>query len=165
MAAAYLKNRTPHKALKVETPFKMLHVEEADLSHLRVIGVRSFVHIKDSRNLDAAAWEGKVCGYSEESKSYRVWNPKPHRVVESRNVTFIETPPHLLPHRQSSLRCKIWYCRHGISTTTLWTTTTFHTTTYCGMQGTTPVLWTLLPTLPLTTRTPVECRPIRKCRS
>ena len=97
MAAAYLKNRTPHKALKVETPFKMLHVEEADLSHLRVIGVRSFVHIKDSRNLDAAAWEGKVCGYSEESKSYRVWNPKTHRVVESRNVTFIETPPHLLP--------------------------------------------------------------------
>ena len=49
MAAAYLKNRTPHKALKVETPFKMLHVEEADLSHLRVIGVRSFVHIKDSK--------------------------------------------------------------------------------------------------------------------
>ena len=37
MAAAYLKNRTPHKALKMETPFKMLHGEEADLSHLRVI--------------------------------------------------------------------------------------------------------------------------------
>ena len=46
----------------------------------------------DSRNLDVAAWEGKVCGYSEESKSYRVINPKTYRVVESRNVTFIETP-------------------------------------------------------------------------
>ena len=43
MAAAYLKNRTPHKALTVETPFKMLHGEEADLSHLRVIGARAFV--------------------------------------------------------------------------------------------------------------------------
>ena len=37
--------------------------------------------------------------YSEESKSYRVWNPKTSRVVESRKVTFIETKPHLLPPR------------------------------------------------------------------
>ena len=97
MAATYLKNRTPHKALKMETPFKMLHGEEADLPHLCVMGASTFVHIKDSKKLDAAVWEGKVCGYSEESKFYRVWNPKTHRVVESRNVTFIETPPHLLP--------------------------------------------------------------------
>ena len=55
MAAAYLKNRTPHKALKMETPFKMLHGEEADLSHVCVIEVRSFMHIKNSRKLDAAA--------------------------------------------------------------------------------------------------------------
>ena len=96
-AAAYLKNRTPHKALKMETPFKMLDGEKADLSHLYVIGVRTFARIKDSRNLDAAAWEGKVGGYSEEDKSYRVWNPKTHRVVERRDVTFIETPPYLLP--------------------------------------------------------------------
>ena len=41
IAAAYLKNRTPHKALKMETLFKMLHGEEADLSHLRVIGART----------------------------------------------------------------------------------------------------------------------------
>ena len=37
MAAACLKNMTPHKALKMETPFKMLHGEEVDLSHLRDI--------------------------------------------------------------------------------------------------------------------------------
>ena len=86
-----------YKALKMETPFKMLHGEEAVLSPLRVIGARAFVHIKDSRTLDVAVWEGKVCGYSDESKSYRVWNPKTHRVVESRDVTFIKTPPHLLP--------------------------------------------------------------------
>ena len=71
MAAAYLKNKTPHKALKMETPFKMPHGEEVDLSRLRVIGARTFVHIQDSRKLDAAVWEGKVCGYSEESKYYQ----------------------------------------------------------------------------------------------
>ena len=72
MAAAYLKHRTPHKAFKTETPFKMLHGEEANLSYLRVIGARPFVHIKNSRKLGAAVWEGKVYGSSEESKSYRV---------------------------------------------------------------------------------------------
>ena len=97
MAVAYLKNMTPHTALKRKTPFLMLHGEEADLSHLSVIEVRTFGHIKDSRKLDATAWEGKVCGYSEEIFFYRVWNPKTHCVVESRNVTFIETPSHLLP--------------------------------------------------------------------
>ena len=38
-----------------------------------------------------------MCNYSEENKAYLVWNPKTHRIVESRNVTFIKTPPHLLP--------------------------------------------------------------------
>ena len=87
MAAAYLRNRTLHKAVKMEKPFKMLHDEKVDLSPLRVVGARTFVHVNDSRKLVAAAWEGKVCGYSEESKSYRVWNAKTRRVVESRNVT------------------------------------------------------------------------------
>ena len=100
MAAVCFKNRTPHKALKRKTLFKMLHGEEADTSHLRVIGARTFVHIEDARKLDAATWKGEVFGYSEEKKSYRVWNPKTHR------VTFIETSPHLLPSpsQLSSLR-------------------------------------------------------------
>ena len=46
--AANFKNRTPKKALKKKTPLKMLHGEETDLLHLCVIGVRTFVHIKDS---------------------------------------------------------------------------------------------------------------------
>ena len=46
----FIKNRTSHnKALKMETPFKMLHGEEADLSRLHAFRARAFVHIKDSR--------------------------------------------------------------------------------------------------------------------
>ena len=59
MAAAYLKIRFPQKALKLETPFRMLQGEKADLLHFRVIVTRTFVHIKDSRKLDAAAWKGR----------------------------------------------------------------------------------------------------------
>ena len=46
-------------------------------------------------------------GFSkDEALSYRVWNPKRRRVMESRSVTFIETTPHLIPQptRLSPLR-------------------------------------------------------------
>ena len=96
MAAAYLMNRTPHKTLKMETLFKMPHGEEADLSHLCVIRAKLLVDIKNSKTFGAVACVENVCGYCEKSKSYRVWNLKPRRVVESRNVTLLETPPPLL---------------------------------------------------------------------
>ena len=39
-----------------------------------------------------------MCGFSKtKSNSYRIWNPKTRRVVESRNVVFIKIPPNLLP--------------------------------------------------------------------
>ena len=98
LTTTYLCNRVPHSALKMETPYKVLYGKEADLSHLKIIGSRAFVHIKDSTKLGHTSWEGMVCGFSEnESNSYHVWNPKTRRVVEARNVVFIETPPHLIP--------------------------------------------------------------------
>ena len=98
LTTTYLCNRVPHSALKMETPYKVLYGKEADLSHRKIIGSRAFVHIKDSTKLGHTSWEGMVCGFSEnESNSYRVWNPKTRRVVEDRNVVFIETPPHLIP--------------------------------------------------------------------
>ena len=98
LTTTHLCNRVPHSALKMETPYKVLYGKEADLSHLKIIGSRAFVHIKDSTKLGHTSWEGMVCGFSEnESNSYRVWNPKTRRVVEARNAVFIETPPHLIP--------------------------------------------------------------------
>ena len=89
MAASYICNRIPHSALNMETPY---------LSHLKNIGARSFVHIKSTNRLGHTSWEGMLCVFSEtESNSYRIWNPKTRREVESRNVNLIETPPNLLP--------------------------------------------------------------------
>ena len=96
-------NMTPHTSLKRETPFQILHGEEADLSHLRIIGARAFVYIKDSRKVDTVAWEGKVCGYIEKNKSYRVWNLKTHQtspLSRDRCTCY--------PRLQSPLRCKSW---------------------------------------------------------
>ena len=98
LTGAYLCNRMPHSGLDMETPFKWLYGKEANLSHLKIIGVRAFVYIKDAKKLEPKSWEGMLCGLSEdEALSYRIWNPKTRRVVESRNVTFIQTPPYLIP--------------------------------------------------------------------
>ena len=68
------------------------------MSHLKIIGARAFVHIKDAKKLDPKSWEEMLSGFSEnEALSYRVWNPKTRRLVESRNVKSIDTPPHLIP--------------------------------------------------------------------
>ena len=77
----------------METSFKRLYGKEANFSHLKIIGARAFVHIKDAKKLEPKSWQRMLCGFSkDEALSYRVWNPKIRRVVESRYVTFIETP-------------------------------------------------------------------------
>ena len=95
LTAAYLSNRSPHSALGMQTPYKKIYGEEADLSLLTIIGTRAFVRIETyTKRLGDKAWEGRLCGYSQESKAYRIYNPETRKVVESRNVVFIETPPH-----------------------------------------------------------------------
>ena len=82
----------------METPYKTVYGKNAGLSHLKIIDARAFVHIKSPIKLGNTSWEGMVCGLREtESNSYRICNPKRCRVLESRNVVFIEILPNLLP--------------------------------------------------------------------
>ena len=76
----------------------MLHGTEPDLRFLRVIGARVFVHIEtDSKTFELKTVEKRLVGYSNNSKSYRVYNPATRRIMESRNIIFIETPSRLFP--------------------------------------------------------------------
>ena len=94
--APYLANRTPHSALNMGTPYKTLRGKEATLQHLRTIGARAFVHIEThTKKLEDRSWEGRLCGYSQDTKAYRIYNEKTNK-VESRNVVFIETPSKLV---------------------------------------------------------------------
>ena len=97
MTAPYICNRISHLALNMETPYKKLYGKDADLSHLKIIGARAFVHIENTSKLGHTSWEGMVCGFTEtKSNFYRIWNPKTRRLVENRNVV-IETSPNMLP--------------------------------------------------------------------
>lgn len=73
----------------------MLHGKEAEYSILSTIGARVLVHIKQYvPKVQDKAWEGKLVGYYNDSKEVRLYNPDTNRVMESRIVTFIETPPY-----------------------------------------------------------------------
>lgn len=90
--AVYLMNKVPHAALDNTTPYKAPHGEDA--SRHRGQG---FVHVEThTKKLDPQAWEGRLVGYSMESKAFHIYNPAKNNVKESRNATFIETP-YMLP--------------------------------------------------------------------
>ena len=105
----------------------MFHGEEVDLAYLRVSGARTFMHIKNSRKLDARPGKGRCVAIARRKS---LTDSGTQRLTASWRAG---ASPSSRPRLQSSLRCKLWYHRREISTTTLWTTTTFHTTTYCGM--------------------------------
>ena len=91
--AVYVRNRLPHAALTNETPYKAFYGKDAHLGHLRAIGARAFVHVKThSKKLERRAREGRLVGYSVDSKSIRVYNSSKKSVREGRNVIFIQTP-------------------------------------------------------------------------
>ena len=55
-------------------PYKALYGKDAYLGHLRVIGSRALHHEAYTKKLEHSAWEGRLVGYSMESKSYQVYN-------------------------------------------------------------------------------------------
>ena len=91
--AVYLSNRTPHAALQNGTSYKAFYGKDAYLGHLWVVGSRAFVHEEVHTNkLEYRASEGRLVGFSEESKFYRIYNSETRRVRVSQNVIFIKTP-------------------------------------------------------------------------
>ncbi|CAM9795811.1 unnamed protein product, partial [Sphacelaria rigidula] len=76
-------NRVPHSALNLEYPFKRLNGFEPELSHLRVIGARAFVHIEArTKKLATKAFEAVMVGYPFNSKGWRLWDAQRRRIVE-----------------------------------------------------------------------------------
>ena len=94
----YIISRSPHRALGGKSPYSTLYSRNPDLSSLRIIGARAFVHKETHvRKLEQKAWEGLMIGYRKDNRSYCIYNPQTRRITERRNVTFIETLPKALP--------------------------------------------------------------------
>ena len=83
--AVQVSNRVPHATLANETPYSALYGKDAHLGHLRAIGARVFVYVQThTKKLEHRAWQGRLVGYSVDSKSFRVYNASTRSVHESR---------------------------------------------------------------------------------
>ena len=90
--AAYLRNRSPTKAVSEMTPYEAWTGEKPQVDHLRIFGCQGFVHIpKDERKkLDPKSRKCIFMGYGTTTKGYRLYDPLKQKVIYSRDVMFNE---------------------------------------------------------------------------
>ena len=113
--SAFLGNKAPYSAIGMQSPYKMLYGAEPDLRLLRIIGARAFVHAETySKTLEHKAVKGRLVGYSNNSKSHRVYNPAARPIMESRKAIFIDTPPRLFPSPLEETSQQVYPPRNGM---------------------------------------------------
>lgn len=95
-SAIYVLNRTlscsSSSNSSTKTPYELFFKQKPDISHLRVIGCRAYVHIPDAKHMKLES-KGIPCwlvGYGEETKGWRMWDPVTRKFIISRDVTFDE---------------------------------------------------------------------------
>ncbi|KAG6764687.1 hypothetical protein POTOM_032168 [Populus tomentosa] len=90
--AVYLINRGPSVPLEFRLPEEVWRGKEVQLSHLKVFGCVSYVHIdSDTRNkLEAKSKKCFFIGYGDEEFGFRFWDDQNRKIIRSRNVIFNE---------------------------------------------------------------------------
>jgi hypothetical protein len=86
----YIKNQCPTKVLDSKTPQEAWTDAKPNVSHLKVFGCKTFVHILDeNRNkLESKSIPFVFLGYCEGSKAYCSMCVESKRIIKSRNVMF-----------------------------------------------------------------------------
>jgi hypothetical protein len=92
MTTIYVHNKIPHRILKDMTPEEAFSGKKPKVENLRIFGCPVYSHIpKDKRNkLEPSGKKGIFMGYSDSSKSYRIYIPEQHKIEVRRDVTFNE---------------------------------------------------------------------------
>ena len=90
VTAVYLINRCTTEGVHDSTPHEKYFGTKPDLSHLKVFGSISFVHVPDEkrRKLDPKSEKMILVGYSLEQKGYKCFNPVTRQSQVSRDVVF-----------------------------------------------------------------------------
>ena len=78
--------------LRTRHPKKYFSGKKLEVSHLRIFDYPVYIHIlKEKRTkLDPLGRKGIFVGYSESSKSYRIYFPRFKKIDITRDVTFDE---------------------------------------------------------------------------
>ncbi len=90
--AAYLINRRPSKPLDLAIPEEIWTGKEVKLSHLKVFGCVSYVHVNDHARskLDAKSVKCTLVGYGKDKFGYKLWDDQNRKMIRSRDVVFNE---------------------------------------------------------------------------
>ncbi|KAE8668800.1 TBC1 domain family member 15-like [Hibiscus syriacus] len=90
--AAYLVNRGPSVPLDGGIPNEVWGEKEINLSHLRVFGCISYVHINSAERskLDAKSNKCVFVGYGGDEFGYQFWDYENQKIIRSRDVIFNE---------------------------------------------------------------------------
>ena len=91
-ATVYIRNRIL-TAKTNTTPYEKFFGKKPAVDHLRVLGcqAKAFTPSELRLKLDPTSEIGWLVGYCENTKGWRVWNPKTRKIVISRDVIFDET--------------------------------------------------------------------------
>eukprot|EP00253_Pinus_taeda_P025312 PITA_25312 len=84
--------RCPTKAVMNKVPEEAWSGRKQGVTHIRVFGCMAYAHIPDQlrRKLDSKGEKCIFIGYSEESKTYRLYIPSTKKFFIGRDVQFIE---------------------------------------------------------------------------
>jgi hypothetical protein len=88
----YLLNRSPTTSLKMKVPQEAWSGTNLNVAHLRTFGCIAYAHIPSElrKKLDDRSEKCIFTGYSETTKSYRLYNPISKKLILSRDVKFLE---------------------------------------------------------------------------
>ena len=92
LSACYLNNRTWHH-ISEGVPITLVTGQIPNLSHLKIFGRPSFVHIPagQRKKMSDTAFARILVGYPTDTYGYLVHNPKTRKVITTRHVRFDET--------------------------------------------------------------------------
>ncbi|CAJ2641499.1 unnamed protein product [Trifolium pratense] len=90
--ATYILNRSPTLSVKDMTPQEAWSGKKPTVQHFRVFGCMAYMHVPDNhiKKLDDKSLKCILLGLSEESKTYKLYDPINKRVMISRDVVFEE---------------------------------------------------------------------------
>ena len=99
----HIQNRVMLRNNTDQTPYELLKGRPTNVKHFRVFGRKCYIKRKDGRmgKSDSHAGKGVLVGYSSTRKSYKCYNLRLNKVVESINVKIDETGGQELKEEES----------------------------------------------------------------
>lgn len=90
--ASYIRNRCPSQSLNGRTPHEVWTEKIPSLRYFQIFGSTAYMLNKaQKRKFDSKSIRCIFVGYANDSKAYRLWDPKAKKIRKSRDVKFFST--------------------------------------------------------------------------